>query len=269
MSELVRPALSPTILEYEPSEPITVALGKSKIPSGPTSGPGLLHNQEQISIQECMTPLELVEALKEGRAQAAVRGDLPAGEVKSELARAFGFEPTQSLDRAVLVELAGGLRLVGPVGIDEGQSLEDRQRLAEKAVDLMIHLGRHDPKRPKGWQPKVAVLSLGRPEDHHRSDQVRHSLKQGEALVSTLTSQNIKAKHYGIEIERAAREAEVLITPDGTHGNLIFRTLHFLGGVKAWGAPALALWPEVVFVDSSRARADFEGPVRLAAMLVD
>ena len=31
----------------------------------------------------------------------------------------------------------------------------------------------------------------------------------------------------------------MLIAPDGISGNLVFRTLHFLGGGKALGAPIL------------------------------
>jgi len=57
----------------------------------------------------------------------------------------------------------------------------------------------------------------------------------------------------------------VLIAPDGVSGNLIFRTLHFLGGWDALGAPVLNIGR--VYVDTSRAKASYADSIELAASL--
>ena len=74
----------------------------------------------------------------------------------------------------------------------------------------------------------------------------------------------------GVAAETAARhfaeESDLVLAPDGVSGNLIFRTLHFVGGHEAYGAPVVNI-PRV-FVDTSRAKADFSAAVLLAAGLV-
>jgi predicted methyltransferase MtxX (methanogen marker protein 4) len=72
-------------------------------------------------------------------------------------------------------------------------------------------------------------------------------------------------KHFEILVEDAVKESELVIAPDGVAGNLMFRTLHFVGDRKAYGAPVVNI-PKV-FVDTSRGKADFSDAVRLAAGL--
>jgi predicted methyltransferase MtxX (methanogen marker protein 4) len=57
------------------------------------------------------------------------------------------------------------------------------------------------------------------------------------------------------------------MAPDGVTGNLIFRSLHFLGARRAFGAPVVNI--DQPFVDTSRAKTDFSDPVLLAAGLAE
>jgi predicted methyltransferase MtxX (methanogen marker protein 4) len=109
------------------------------------------------------------------------------------------------------------------------------------------------------------VLSKGRAEDASRGREIRKSLGEGEGIAKTLVEQGIQAKHYSILLEESVRESDFVVAPDGVTGNLIFRTLHFVGGGKAYGAPFVNL-PEV-FVDTSRSKAEFSDSVLLAAGL--
>ena len=260
-------------------EPITVALGCPD----PTELEDLSRMVEanNIRLVPCGSAGELVETLRTQKARAAVRGLLSAREVTVELERVFGDQKGSSyvgqrsnggqaslqLHRAVLMEVHHALRLVGPVGIDEGQTVEQRAELAGKGARLLASLG--DGLMPADWLPSIGVLSLSRADDHDRNQAIATSLKAGESLTAELVEQGHHAVHYDIRIEKAAAHCDLLVTPDGTHGNLIFRTLHYLGKLPAWGAPALGLWPDVVFVDSSRARESFENPVRTAARLAE
>lgn len=60
-------------------------------------------------------------------------------------------------------------------------------------------------------------------------------------------------------------EADLIIAPDGVTGNLIFRTMHFLGGARALGAPILNI--DKIFVDTSREKTDYTDAICLAARL--
>jgi len=75
----------------------------------------------------------------------------------------------------------------------------------------------------------------------------------------------VNARHPGILIE-GCRGDDLIVAPDGITGNLIFRTLMYLCGREALGAPVLM--KEAVFIDSSRGRGEFTGPVALASAIV-
>ena len=78
-------------------------------------------------------------------------------------------------------------------------------------------------------------------------------------------SKGIQAQHYGILLEDAFKKSNIVIPPDGIMGNLIFRTLHFLGGAKSVGAPVVNI--DKVFVDTSRAKKDYSTSIALASAL--
>ena len=91
------------------------------------------------------------------------------------------------------------------------------------------------------------------------------SLEDGEAMERILAAEGVPTGHYSILVEEAVRDRDLIIAPDGVAGNLMFRTLHFLGGGRSYGAPIVNL-PKV-FVDTSRAKTDYSNSVLLAAGL--
>ena len=198
--------------------------------------------------------VELVDRLVDGQIDAAVRGTLGAtktlGYLKSVL-------QVSRLERLALLTTADGVPFfLVPVGIDEGNSVADRVDLVSKSVNAI---------RRFGITEKVAVLSGGRFEDAGRSEIVDQSLADGEVVAKRLCELGIDAKHYGILIENAIRDANVIVAPDGITGNLIFRTLVFLGGGGGFGAPVLA---DLVFVDTSRVKVKFSDAIMFASALV-
>jgi len=193
---------------------------------------------------------ELVRLLKSGEIDGAVRGNLPAGRTMKCLAREFDIK----VKRLALIEQSGWAFLLGPVGIDEGESMQDRLDLVLGGASLLQNLG---------VSPKVSVLSGGRMEDRGRSLRVDRSLTEGELIASRAREAGVAAAHKGILIE-SCRPDDIVIAPEGVSGNLIFRTLLFLCGANSFGAPVLM---DHVFVDSSRARSGFDGPVMLASCM--
>lgn len=192
---------------------------------------------------------ELIESLKEGKIQAAVRGGLPAREVLDKLKKSFSIS---KLMRAVLMEVDGRPIWFLPVGIDEGGSVEDKDRMIWWLVSW-------------GFEGKVGVLSKGRLSDGCRGDEIARSLEQGNELVSRLGKEKIKAAHYGILLEEAVKEVDAIVCPDGVTGNIIFRSLHLVARCRSFGAPVLNL--QGTFIDTSSSKEDFTDPLCLAAYM--
>ncbi|MCK9564745.1 MAG: methanogenesis marker protein Mmp4/MtxX [Methanothrix sp.] len=193
---------------------------------------------------------ELVRLLADGEIDGAVRGNLPAGRTMRALAEQFDVR----IRRLALLELSGWAFLLGPVGIDEGETQSDR---------LELLLGGAGFLQGMGVVPQAAVLSGGRMEDMGRCERVDRSLLEGELIAARAQEAGVAARHKGILIE-SCRGDDIVIAPEGVSGNLIFRTLLLLCGAKSFGAPVLM---DRIFVDSSRARGGFDGPVMLASAM--
>ena len=200
------------------------------------------------------TPDDLVSSLKEGEIQAAVRGTLSAGETLESLKTTFGLEKIMRV--AFMKRDDGKLVLLAPVGVDEGQSVEERLELINHACTLLARFR---------VGPQVGVLSGGRLEDMGRHIRVDETLIAGEKLTSLALDSGVAARHFGIEIEQAFLTSNVVIAPDGITGNLIFRTMHFFRGMKGIGAPVMGF--EKIFVDTSRAKEDYTDSIALASAL--
>jgi predicted methyltransferase MtxX (methanogen marker protein 4) len=174
----------------------------------------------------------------------------------SDLSKVFSLKEIMRV--AVLGDPAGKPLLLAPVGIDEGKDMMARLEIVRSAVVYFS---------PMGWSPSIGVLSKGRIDDIGRGDEIRTSLADGEKLIQKLRGDGLDATHYSILVEEAARACDMVVAPDGVSGNLIFRALHFLGSWRAYGAPVLNLTK--VFVDTSRAKADFSDSVLMAAGLAE
>jgi putative methanogen marker protein 4 len=199
-------------------------------------------------------PSALVSSLVRGELDAAVRGTLSSSGVLRVLKEGFGVGVV--MRAAVLADAGGKPFVLAPVGIDEGNDLPSRLALARAMLSYFSALG---------WDLAVGVLSKGRDEDHGRGEDIGRSLDEGRTIVEALRKDGRNAEHHSILVEDAVRRCELVIAPDGVAGNLMFRTLHFVGGGSAYGAPVVNI-PRV-FVDTSRAKADFSEPVLLAAGL--
>ncbi|MCS3923280.1 putative methanogen marker protein 4 [Methanosalsum natronophilum] len=198
---------------------------------------------------------ELGKLLAAKKVDAAVRGTANASDtlkvVKSEL-------KIDKLHRiALLVTSSGKFFFLAPVGIDEFGSLADRIEFIVSGTKL---IKRFD------IEPRVGILSGGRMGDLGRDPVVDRTLADGEFLLNQIRSKGIKAEHYTILIEDAIKESNFIFAPDGISGNLIFRTLVFLGSGDGIGAPILN--EEHIFVDTSRVGGHYTKAITLASALV-
>jgi putative methanogen marker protein 4 len=193
----------------------------------------------------------IVDDLSAGRIDAAVRGTLPANATLKALKKA---ESVDHLERIALLETVHGKKfLLAPVGIDEGWTVAEKLELIKKGRVIA---------RKFGLPEKVGVLSGGRLGDVGRHKQVDTSMAEAE-LVARLSD----AAHCEILIEDAVQTCGLIIAPDGISGNLVFRTLTFLGGGHGHGAPVVNI--SRIFVDTSRASPNYANALLLAASLLE
>jgi putative methanogen marker protein 4 len=197
---------------------------------------------------------KLVEMLVDGSIDAAVRGTISAWKTLQELKQQTG---VYQMCRSALLSTSDAQQFfLLPVGIDEGGSMLERARLVIKTAGLLNTLG---------VAPSVGVLSGGRSEDKGRIEAVDATLATAKALTKHLQNVGIDATNYNILIEDAVQSSNILVAPDGITGNLIFRTLVFLGGGKGHGAPFFGI-PHT-FVDTSRSGASFADAIIIASAL--
>jgi putative methanogen marker protein 4 len=193
----------------------------------------------------------LVDDLVTGKIDAAVRGTLPSNSTLKALKKAMGVD---HLERIALLETVNGKKfLLTPVGVDEGWTVAEKLELIKK--------GRIIAKK-FGLSEKTGILSGGRLGDIGRHPQVDASMADAE-LVARMSN----ATHCEILIEDAIETCGLIIAPDGISGNLVFRTLTFLGGGHGHGAPVVNI--SRIFVDSSRASPNYTNALLLAASLLE
>jgi predicted methyltransferase MtxX (methanogen marker protein 4) len=120
--------------------------------------------------------------------------------------------------------------------------------------------------RRMGVEPRIGVLSGGRLGDKGRHPVVDRTLSDAEEVTGRGVAAGLDVKDFEILIEDAAIDRNFILAPDGISGNLIFRTLHFLGRGKALGAVVLNI--DRVFVDTSRAKSSYVDSIALASALV-
>ncbi|MDO9324650.1 MAG: methanogenesis marker protein Mmp4/MtxX [Methanoregula sp.] len=205
-----------------------------------------------VSVAESAHPEQaLVDDLMAGRIDAAVRGTLPANATLKALKKAAGVD---HLERIALLETVHGKKfLFAPVGVDEGWTVEQKIDLIKKGRIIAEKFG-----LPK----KVGILSGGRLGDIGRHPNVDASIADAE-MVARLGD----ATHCEILIEDAVETCGLIIAPDGISGNLVFRTLVFLGGGYGHGAPVVNI--SRIFVDSSRASPNYANALLLAESLLE
>ena len=201
-------------------------------------------------------PNELVSDLVSGKIDAAIRGDMSSSMFLPILKKGLGLK---GLERVAFMEPQGGkLIILSPVGIDEGWTEDQRYDLAKRSADLA---------RRVGMGQRIAIMSGGRCEDVGRCRAVDRSIESARSIAKRLVDEGYDAYHAQILIENAVKEADIVIAPEGITGNIIFRTMHMVGGAKALGAPVVN--SEKVFIDTSRAKSDYRDSIALAMRLTE
>jgi len=162
------------------------------------------------------TEKKMIKMIEEREVEAVVRGTARASVFLKLLRKKY-----KPFRVAVLETPKKQLFLLAPVGVDEGKSVEEKLKMIELAKEIAGKLGMKDG---------VAILSGGRYGDVGRDARVDETLAYAE-LIAKLSG----GKNYEIRLEDAIEEG-IIIAPDGISGNLIFRSLCYLGFGREYGA---------------------------------
>ena len=197
---------------------------------------------------------DLVKAVLDDKIDGVVRGSLPASNIMRELKENY-----PDISRATYVNGDKYEFLLTPVGIDEGETVEDRFEIVEHCIDFLKRLGK---------KPKIAILAEGRKDDFGRGDEVSKSITESQRLTKLIeenTSEEVK--NYYILVEKAINDnCNIIIAPNGRVGNIIFRTLVLLNSWPSYGAVTFGM--DKIYIDTSRDQS-IEGYVRSLTLAND
>lgn len=187
---------------------------------------------------------ELIHMLLNNEVDAAIRGSLNAGKIMKVLKEEYG----RTIYRVSLLDIDGHKFFLGPVGIDEGDNFKDKLNIIKLGAEFLSMLG---------ITPRIGVISGARLQDIGRSQKVDVFIDDSKKLIETIKDKYL-IKHYLIE-ESIKDKANLILAPDGISGNLIFRTLVFLGSTRSYGAVTLGI--DKIFMDTSRSQS-IDGYIR-------
>ncbi len=183
---------------------------------------------------------DLIKAILNPEIDAVIRGSLPASKVMKNLKTKFNdkliFRSTYIIDKDKEF-------LLTPVGIDEGNSLENKLKIAVECGNFI---------KKQGKEPKIAILADGRKGDYGRSLRISESIDESEKLTDLIRKKtNFNVKNYYILIEKALEDkCNIIIAPDGIFGNVLFRSLVLVNSWPSYGAITFGL--SDIYIDTSR-----------------
>lgn len=201
-------------------------------------------------------PEALVDALIAGDVDAAARGTLDSATTLAVIRDRFEIEHV--LRVAYMRTAFEKPFFLAPVGVDDCPTYAAKEELLDWIV-----------KYSKVFNifPRIGVLSGGRIADQEKREGIGDSIDEARSLVKKAQELGLSARFYEILIEDAIKSSNIIITPDGVAGNLIFRTLYYLGAGDSYGAPIVNI--NRVFVDTSRGKSDYTSAIKLAAILAN
>ncbi|MBE6501025.1 MAG: phosphotransacetylase [Methanobrevibacter thaueri] len=181
---------------------------------------------------------DLIKAVLDDNVDAVVRGSLPASNIMQYLKKHY-----PNLSRATYVNGDGHEFLLSPVGIDEGNTVEEKYEIVRNCIDFLKKVGK---------KPKIAILAEGREDDFGRGSEVSNSIIDSKKLTKMIQENtDEEVENCFILIEKAINsKANIIIAPNGRAGNIIFRTLVLVSSWPSHGAVTFGI--DRVYIDTSR-----------------
>jgi len=203
---------------------------------------------------------EAFQLVSEGKADIVMKGLVNTSTfLKALLDKKFGLLKDSILSHLAIFETAFYHKIIGvtDAAINIAPGLKDKAEIIKNAVDAFIKLGVDTPRvgvlaAIEKINPKMkATVHASKLKIMCETRQLKNCIIDGPLALDNAVSQSA-ARHKGIE-SNVAGEVDILVTPDINSGNILYKSLNFLGGAVS---AALVLGASVPVILTSRADSD-------------
>ncbi len=200
------------------------------------------------------------ELANEGRADIVMKGLVNTSTfLKALLNKKYGLVKNSILSHLAIFETPFYHKLIGitDAAINIAPGLRDKAEIIRNAVDAYNKLGVDNPRvgilaAIERVNPKMkATVHASKLKIMNETHRLKNCIVDGPLALDNAVSQ-FAAMHKGIE-SNVAGDADILVTPDINSGNILYKSLNFLGGAVS---AALVLGASVPVILTSRADSD-------------
>lgn len=217
--------------------------------------------------------VKAVQLIREGKADIMMKGHVSTGPMlKAILDKENGLRKGRLLSHIALYESPYYHKLLGvtDAAMNVAPDFNEKVDILNNAVEAFHKLGVSEPKvavisAVETVNPKMeatvhaAMLSM-----MNRRGQIRKCLVDGPLAIDNAVSKEA-ANHKGI-VSDVAGDADILLTPDINSGNVLYKTMGFLGGAVSAAVLMGATVPVVLTSRSDSERSKMLSIALAAAM---
>ncbi len=212
---------------------------------------------ELVDIPDLFQSAELaVSYIRQSKADILMKGLIATGSLlKAVLDKEKGLRKGGTLSHVAFFESPYYHKLlcVTDAAMNVAPDLSEKISIVENAVDAFHKLGITNPKvaiiaAVEVVNPKMeATVHAAILTQMNRRNQITGCLVDGPLALDNIVSKEA-AEHKGI-VSEVAGEADIIVTPDINVGNVLYKSLNFLGGAVA---AAVIMGAQVPIVLTSR-----------------
>ncbi|MFO7721781.1 MAG: bifunctional enoyl-CoA hydratase/phosphate acetyltransferase [Bacteroidales bacterium] len=204
--------------------------------------------------------VKAVQLIREGKADIMMKGHVSTGPLlKAILDKENGLRKGGLLSHIALYESPYYHKLIGvtDAAMNVAPTFEEKVEILNNAVEAFLKLGVKEPKvavigAVETVNPKMeATVHAAMLTMMNRRGQIRNCLVDGPLAIDNAVSKEA-AIHKGI-VSDVAGDADILLAPDINAGNVLYKTLGFLGGAVS---AAVLMGASVPVVLTSRSDSD-------------
>ncbi len=207
-----------------------------------------------------MSSVKAVALIKEGKADILMKGLVSTAPLlRAILDKEKGLRKAATLSHFALIESPYYHKLVGvtDAAMNIAPDFNEKINIIKNAVEVYHRIGIQEPKVAivgplEVVNPKIestthaAMLSV-----MNMRNQIKGCILEGPFAIDNAVSKEA-AEHKGI-VSKVAGETDILVAPDLNSGNILYKTLMFMGGSTS---AAVIMGAKVPIVLTSRADTD-------------
>ncbi len=210
--------------------------------------------EEKDPVKACVLAIDLI---RNAEADILMKGLVSSAPLlKAVLDRKKGLRKNNVLSHAALFEIPSYHKLlaVTDAAMNVNPGVDDKRNIIENAVEVYQRLGIENPKVAvlgpvEKVNPKIqSTVDAEQLRELNRTGKITGCIVDGPLALDIAVSPEA-AKHKGIK-GPVAGDADILITPDLDSGNILYKSLTFLGNSVS---AAIIMGAQVPIVLTSRA----------------